>query len=718
MKSRSLWQSAFFALAAVCSNLSTLVEAADGPYAVTRGSYKFLARDEPLVATDRKVDLWGEVYRPTKLGKTPLPLIVFLHGNHGTCGRYDSSIEVRVDDSADYTDQGKCPPGYVVTPNHLGYTYLAEEMASWGYMVVSINANRGITAGSGLDGDDGLNLMRGRLVLRHLKLLSDWTTGVGQIVPPTTLRFNPKGTMDLSQVGMMGHSRGGEGIRAALQQYRDKGSSFSSLIKNLEIKSLFEIGPVDGQTSRVLDADGVNSMVLLPSCDGDVSTLQGMKVFDRVFFNKTDKIKAFHGSIYAWGANHNAYNTEWQESDSRDCYGADEIYPQNGRSRPQQLTAVQTLVPFFRGTVGANADPSLAAIFNPSNSLPSSLTDITNVDRGFLPQPIGPDVERLETFSRDTGTSDAGVRTTSKGVTVVHQSAAFEHQAGTRVATVGWDAQSKGIKMFQINFAPGKDFSPFKAISFRTSLRCFGQICLNPASENGEMSYLVRLVDANDQLSQGFLTSKEVRISRPVGPTNYRGAKQLHSTLYTINISLSQFGGVDLSNIKGLRFVFNGQEAGTVDIADLVLLKNDPDTSDNKTDAVASVAGKRMMTDPFKAQFASLAPASPSDDQNTIKILRNPKISASAAQAGADKSANQGGVDIVLTSKRSFPFTDAFPKLLIGEKTIEGGTIGPDGKTITIRIPEATFNALPAGADVSLLLLASSPPWSFGPLPK
>jgi hypothetical protein len=99
-------------------------------------------------------------------------------GNHGTCGRFDAGLGVRVDDRIDYTTSGTCPPGYVVAPSHAGYHYLAEPLASYGYVVVSINANRGVNAAPGVSGDAGLNLRRGRLVLRHLHQLAQWNNGI------------------------------------------------------------------------------------------------------------------------------------------------------------------------------------------------------------------------------------------------------------------------------------------------------------------------------------------------------------------------------------------------------------------------------------------------------------------------------------------------------------------------------------------------------------
>jgi hypothetical protein len=88
--------------------------------------------------------------------------------------------------------------------------------------------------------------------------------------------------LDFGQLGLMGHSRGGEGMRAAYNQYLDPGSPWpGQIVTPLDFRGIFEIGPVDGQTSRILDMASTKWSVILPMCDGDVSDLQGVRPFDR-----------------------------------------------------------------------------------------------------------------------------------------------------------------------------------------------------------------------------------------------------------------------------------------------------------------------------------------------------------------------------------------------------------------------------------------------------
>src|ERR1051325_5569449 len=51
---------------------------------VESGEYKLPASLDSEVATDLETEEWARVWRPTADGN--YPLVIFLHGNHGTCG--------------------------------------------------------------------------------------------------------------------------------------------------------------------------------------------------------------------------------------------------------------------------------------------------------------------------------------------------------------------------------------------------------------------------------------------------------------------------------------------------------------------------------------------------------------------------------------------------------------------------------------------------------
>src|SRR5215475_100491 len=322
---------------------------------ITVSEYKLPAAVDPVVTT-LATELWARVYRPTNLGSSSHALLVLLHGNHATCGRLSGPAE-HFDINVQYTFTGTCPAGFIPVPSHAGYGYLAERLASLGFIVVSINANRGVNAAPGVLGDRGLNLRRGRLVLRHLQQLSRWNSGAD--TPPAGLT-DLVGKIDFSHVGLLGHSRGGEGMRAAYNLYQSDpgGTNWQALIGPLTIEGIFEIGPVDGQTSLTLNALGTSWNVLLPMCDGDVFNLQGVRPFDRML-RVTSESPARQKSTFAvWGANHNFYNTEWQVSDSAGCFANQRLFDHLIGSPNQRAIALAAVLALFRGNVGPAADPS------------------------------------------------------------------------------------------------------------------------------------------------------------------------------------------------------------------------------------------------------------------------------------------------------------------------------------------------------------------------
>jgi len=177
--------------------------------------------------------------------------------------------------------------------SYRGYDAPASVLASHGYHVVSISANA-INAWDFETVDSGA-LARAQLVLAHLDLWRRWSTAGGV---PFGRRF--VGRVDLHTVGLMGHSRGGEGVVRAALLNAERRISYG-------IRAVLPLAPTDF-SRPTLPAVAVS--VLLPYCDGDVWDLQGQHFFDDTRYAVTGD-RAPRSAVLVMDANHNFFNTEW-----------------------------------------------------------------------------------------------------------------------------------------------------------------------------------------------------------------------------------------------------------------------------------------------------------------------------------------------------------------------------------------------------------------------
>lgn len=671
---------------------------------VLDGEYKLPASIDPAVTTKAKTELWAHVWRPNTGG--PYPLVVFLHGNHGTCGKFIPELGVRDDDRIDYTQTGKCPEGYVVTPNHLGYSYLAQNLATYGFIVVSINANRGVTAANPEGKDTGLNLRRGRLVLRHLQELATWNAKGGT---PASLGFELKGMIDFTQVGLMGHSRGGEGMRAAVAQFNDPDSPWPKQINRLKFRSLFEIGPVDGQTNRILNPKGLVWNVLLPSCDGDVSDLQGIKPFDRMLQDKTEIQRLTKSSFQVFGANHNFYNTEWQVSDSLGCRGQTPLFPFLVGSATQRSTALQTLIPFFRSNLGPTPLPVFAQRFDPSYPLPESLTEKTFYARGFAHNPYTSKDFILDDFDHDTGISSQNVENQASGLLdYAHGATSGNHDLTQRAALVSWN-QPDGF--LQINAATGQgvNINNYRTLEFRVMLSCFDerfeQTCLIRSKPTGDVNFSISLVDADAKLSESVALKDYAAVHRPGGSVQYSPTAYIRNEiLQTVRIPLSNFKNIDLSRFIGVRFTFNRSEKAAIYLANLHLTR----TPTNENASIATVDASTELTTVAQPALWKNTPM----EQNKVVDIRHLRTEASATERSSSV------VEIELASTRPFTVGNALPTLMIKDKAFNLAHY-PTGDThqLVFTLEEAEFAKAQTG-DPLIVHMGGSHPWVFGALDK
>jgi dienelactone hydrolase len=226
-----------------------------------------------------RLPLNGRVWYPEGAG--PFPLVLIVHGNHRM---------------SEFSDPG--------------YEYLGQLLASRGFIFVSMDEN---FLNSGLFHDPPKQqAVRGWMLLEHLKLWRKWNATAG----------NPfYRNVDVENVALMGHSRGGEAAATAalfnkLEFYPDDATI--RFHYGFPIKSIVAIAPPDGQYKpagqwRVIE--DANYFAIQGANDADVSSFMGSRQWDHVRF--TGKGSFFKSELYIYRANHGQFNTVWGRTDTR-----------------------------------------------------------------------------------------------------------------------------------------------------------------------------------------------------------------------------------------------------------------------------------------------------------------------------------------------------------------------------------------------------------------
>jgi len=280
---------------------------APGPWRTAQSDYDLGRADLSVLGADGRphrlpTRLVGEITVP--VGATGrLPLVVILHGAHQSCAEGPDGMG-----SSDYP----CPPGWESVASYTGYRYLARLLASHGVIVASVDGrpvapfdhtDRRFPDGAAADDPSWMDL-RARIVDAQARRLV--RAGAGETGPAVDFGVALAGRVDPTRVGLVGHSRGGEGVVWA---------ELLAGPRPYTVRTVVAIAPTD--FSRRVVAPTVPFSVLLPTCDGDVSDLQGAAYYDDAR-NTVRTAPLLQVAIH--GANHDFFNTAWP----------DEFGPANG----------------------------------------------------------------------------------------------------------------------------------------------------------------------------------------------------------------------------------------------------------------------------------------------------------------------------------------------------------------------------------------------------
>lgn len=490
-----------------------------------------------------KVELTAAVHYPTGLPAGPYPLVLFMHGNHATCYRGE---RVRF--------EWPCGDRFRPLPNYAGYDYIAARLAARGYIVASVSAN-GINVLGERTPDTGMR-QRGELLDRHLELWRRWSRIGGR---PFGTTFVDK--VDLTRIGTMGHSRGGEGVVWHRIVDEERAHPFG-------IDAVLALAPVDFTRARINETAFA---VVLPYCDGDVFDLQGVHFFDDSRYAVPGDEAPKH-TVTIFGANHNFFNMVWTPASGYPGAFNDRAWPcRRLLAAPEQRrVGASYVIGFFRRYLGGETE--LDPIWTGA-SAPPGIPRRQSLVSYLAPSEPGKrlDLARF-TRRRDLRRTRQGGRVVAEGLSVRRwcrdtprrpcsrgrASFADIHEALSR-GVLGWRGHGGVLRL---GIPPGEgDIADFDALQFRA--------VPNPGYRaNRGLAYQ----DLAVALIDGSGNSAEVLASE-VGnePLAYPllGRHRLgHVILNQLRFPLSRFVGVDLTDVRAVELRFSRTQRGVIDIAD------------------------------------------------------------------------------------------------------------------------------------------------------
>jgi hypothetical protein len=410
------------------------------------------------------------------------------------------------------------------TPSYLGFEYLLQHLALNGFIAASISAE------SAEDNPQA--------TAEIIRAQAAYLTGVF-------------GTHLQANIGLLGHSRGGEGVCLAAV-------SNHAIGWGLAINAVLALSPTDFYASALSGTWAPPLLVIYGSLDNDLKGIPntGFKTYDHA----AGAEKSF---LMVYGATHNRFNTEWPDehnpADAANVISAlahcNILQGYAAAFFRQHLRSETQFTGIFRGewvpTLARNTD--LKAKFYVQYQHPTALTiddfEGTHTVASWETSSIGSPVSQAsllgDPIEDELGTLDAHSPHATAGV------------------LLAWTA-STGQLQFAVPAAQ-RDVTAYAAISFRVAQKV-GSLWNTPGSGQ----------DLRLQLTDGTGHSRAVLVSRfgeiPV-PGPRAETSVIKSALRTLRVPLDAYtirclgiDAVDLTNITSVVFVFGTTASGEIEI--------------------------------------------------------------------------------------------------------------------------------------------------------
>jgi len=195
-------------------------------------------------------------------GSGPLPIVVFVHGNH--------------------SEEYGCSGSKIAVESYRGYDYILDSLAEHGFIALSIHLKFGSKFSDRAD-----------LLLEHLAIIKDWNNnGTGPLGGVL------QGKLDMNNIGLVGHSKGAGAVEK---------TEYNNRISNLGygINAVVSISPGSQGDIALGFIPQTPWLLFSGSAEGD-----GTNIIER--FSVVDSSHDYPViGLWFYGGRHHFYNTRW-----------------------------------------------------------------------------------------------------------------------------------------------------------------------------------------------------------------------------------------------------------------------------------------------------------------------------------------------------------------------------------------------------------------------
>ena len=495
---------------------------------------------------DMPYRMQGIIALPSGEGKHPV--IFIIHGSH--------KVETESDITTNRYD--------------LGFKYLLEELASYGYAAVSINVNAQYAL---LYGEPYRYERLVSIFNDHLVNLQEATDGKDM-----GFGIDLTGRLDLSQIILIGHSRGGQGVHYINFDQKEKG--------NTSILGLVLVTPAEIIIPEIPYAD-VPIGIIISELDGDIVSLHGQQVFDKfrtgryietTSYAKTDSYnlkKSPVSLVYLYGANHNFFNTSLENDDFRSSDNRVPIYKRL-TAEEQRSFLKRYIVDYVNNIFGKTVNGMGMSL---NETSPGSLYDykvLTSYDvfdKKIILLPSNEGHINKNLLNGDNISEKAVVGFNMDTSFYKTDSGPFRHP--TRDIDIGllnisWETKEASFRLMIPDAE--SDFLEYKALSIYMAVDPTN--ILNQADKN--QSFTIIMIDEKGRTSKVLIDYSAPAMKYHSGhlvENEYADYWLTFSPLNTLRIPIEYFQGIDISAIESIAFLFDQTDNGSIMVSEISLMK-------------------------------------------------------------------------------------------------------------------------------------------------